>query len=320
MKKLLFAFLLGMLAIGARAQVCNPDTNQTFTSNYPKTWKKGCVGVPYEEYVYFAFPKDTTVVINVTFISFEILQENLPPGLTYSCNVSNCKWTPTNTTLGPDHILACMKIHGTPTQAFGGVVDFDIEGCGQTAFGVQCSTDPQHFNLTIYTQSLPGFTYTTGAGNTVNFTNTTVHGTAPAYSFNWDFGDGNTSSAESPTHTYASPGTYTACMTLSNNCTDTTVCETIVITGNDPEAVFADWEAFPNPAHDRLSVSGSLRKTADLQVNMVDLSGKSVVNREFPATHGNFRTDLSLNGIAPGLYFLEMSTSEGRSVRKVVIR
>ena len=47
----------------------------------------------------------------------------------------------------------------------------------------------------------------------------------------WDFGDGNTSTAVSPFHTYAQNGTYTACLTISDslqNCFDT-FCATITI-------------------------------------------------------------------------------------------
>ena len=43
-----------------------------------------------------------------------------------------------------------------------------------------------------------------------------VHGDAPL-TYAWDFGDGNSSSEENPSHTYAEPGTYTASLTLSND-------------------------------------------------------------------------------------------------------
>jgi len=36
-------------------------------------------------------------------------------------------------------------------------------------------------------------------------------------SWDWDFGDGNTSSDQNPTHTYANPGTYTVELTVSNS-------------------------------------------------------------------------------------------------------
>jgi PKD repeat protein len=50
-------------------------------------------------------------------------------------------------------------------------------------------------------------------GQTVSFTDESTGG---ASSWSWSFGDGTTSSAQSPTHVYAAPGTYTARLSASN--------------------------------------------------------------------------------------------------------
>lgn len=61
---------------------------------------------------------------------------------------------------------------------------------------------------------------------------TTFAGFADA-DFEWNFGDGSAiSSATFPTHTYAQPGTYYVCLTVTNDsCTDT-YCDSVIITGN----------------------------------------------------------------------------------------
>ncbi len=67
---------------------------------------------------------------------------------------------------------------------------------------------------------------------TVNFTNNSTALTNLTYA--WDFGDGNTSTAEGPSHQYTSPGTYTACLTITSerNCTNT-YCQEIIINYSD---------------------------------------------------------------------------------------
>lgn len=50
-------------------------------------------------------------------------------------------------------------------------------------------------------------------------------------SWHWDFGDGNTSSQQNPTHQYDTPGTYNICLTVSDlndpfNCSDQ-VCQSV---------------------------------------------------------------------------------------------
>lgn len=48
----------------------------------------------------------------------------------------------------------------------------------------------------------------------IQFTDMSV-GVQTACQFHWDFGDGNTSTLQNPTHTYTNPGTYTVCYTVT---------------------------------------------------------------------------------------------------------
>ncbi len=73
----------------------------------------------------------------------------------------------------------------------------------------------------------------------VTFMNTGYNGTA----WNWDFGDGNFSTAQAPTHTYATAGTYnvTLIATGAGNCVgvDTLVINAAVVVNNVPGPVAA---------------------------------------------------------------------------------
>jgi len=69
-----------------------------------------------------------------------------------------------------------------------------------------------------------GGPYSGYALESISFMSTTFGGALP-YTFNWDFGDGNTSGEEHPTHTYTRPGEYIATLTLidgeGNSSSDT---------------------------------------------------------------------------------------------------
>ena len=72
---------------------------------------------------------------------------------------------------------------------------------------------------------------------TVNFTdNSTINQT----SWEWDFGDGNTSTQQNPSHTYATEGIYTVSLTVSNGIIIRTGIKTNYITVNNlpPVAAF----------------------------------------------------------------------------------
>jgi len=57
--------------------------------------------------------------------------------------------------------------------------------------------------------------------------------------YDWDFGDGNTSSERNPNHQYAAEGTYDICLTMgdSRGCSKS-ICKENVVTIIDPEADF----------------------------------------------------------------------------------
>lgn len=50
----------------------------------------------------------------------------------------------------------------------------------------------------------------------------------PAYRYSWSFGDGSTSTAQNPQHTYASNGTYSATLTVSDGSATVTKIQTVV--------------------------------------------------------------------------------------------
>lgn len=63
------------------------------------------------------------------------------------------------------------------------------------------------------------------SGKTVVFNNTSTFAT----SYLWNFGDGNTSTATSPTHTYADEGLYTVSLTATNNIGTKTASADLVV-------------------------------------------------------------------------------------------
>lgn len=81
-------------------------------------------------------------------------------------------------------------------------------------------------------------------GLAVQFTNQSsiVGGTISGYS--WSFGDGNTSSATSPSHTYSATGNYQVMLitTAVGGCIDTTI-QSLSLVNDQPNAVFASHNA-----------------------------------------------------------------------------
>lgn len=92
--------------------------------------------------------------------------------------------------------------------------------------------DTAHALVVIYPILRADFTYTNACQDSViKFTDQSISSTAPLNSWNWDFGDGQTSLLRNPSHKYANPGTYTVVLTVSNikGCTAIKSQNTIVV-------------------------------------------------------------------------------------------
>ena len=96
---------------------------------------------------------------------------------------------------------------------------------------------------TLYTGNINGILYAL-KDVIANFTTNTTNGTAPltvqfndtstnATNWNWDFGDGTTSTEQNPTHTYNTPGTYTIKLTVTGpGGSDEKIIENCIKVGN----------------------------------------------------------------------------------------
>ncbi|MEM9022144.1 MAG: PKD domain-containing protein [Bacteroidota bacterium] len=106
------------------------------------------------------------------------------------------------------------NVQDTTSTGFGtqssGVVDFTI-----------CAPPACQASFFAYADSIAPLSYFFSNGS---------FGSQPL-SYSWSFGDGNTSTALNPTHSYSVPGTYNVCLSImdSTGCSDST-CQVINVT------------------------------------------------------------------------------------------
>ncbi len=78
--------------------------------------------------------------------------------------------------------------------------------------------------ISVAPVTVPTFTYTAN-GAIVSFNNASQNAT----SYIWNFGDGNTSTLQNPTHTYLNNGVYTVSMSAINDCGTNVTQQTVTI-------------------------------------------------------------------------------------------
>lgn len=142
-----------------------------------------------------------------------------------------------------------------------------------------------------------------------------------ATSWQWDFGDGNTSTAQNPAHIFAQPGTYLVTLTVSDEvCTLTLTREITVSTGTGiPSIGQVPFRVYPNPS------SGTFVLKADPQEvisswRVVNLLGQQIVSWQGTPRHSKNTHTLDLRTHQDGWYFLQVSLGEGTFTKSLYLK
>jgi PKD repeat protein len=125
----------------------------------------------------------------------------------------------------------------------------------------------------------------------------------------WNFGDGNSSTEQNPSHEYMSSGTFTVTLIASfESCADThslQVASTVGIEDQDQENYFS---IYPNPFTSEAVVTWNNSKaTKSFEMQVYDLTGKQVY--KLPLHTSGQKIDR--NGLSAGVYFCRITSTDG---------
>ena len=139
----------------------------------------------------------------------------------------------------------------------------------------------------------------------------------------WFFGDGDSSNAQNPTHSYTSIGTYNVTLIVSNQsgCTDTIHREDYITvdTSTDMEEFTTEMglNIHPNPFSNQtnITIEGVLSEGSEMYIT--DATGRVV--KKLSHSFGD-KIVLDRKGLAAGIYTLTLQTNHGAVHRKLVVR
>jgi hypothetical protein len=75
----------------------------------------------------------------------------------------------------------------------------------------------------------------------------------------------------------------------------------------------------PNPANDVLNINLNLAKASNVQIDVIDMNGKVVFNKNIKANLIGYKEELSLASFANGIYTVQVRSANGTSSQKVVV-
>lgn len=145
-------------------------------------------------------------------------------------------------------------------------------------------------------------------GLTVSFKDSSLS----ANSWHWDFGDGDTSTMQSPLHTYSMTDTFLVCLTITDSCGSDSLCQSVIV---DTVVVILqpneNWiKIYPNPADEYVTVESN---RSPLRIEMFNAVGQRVYD-----TYIRGRGRLKTVGLPAGVYTIRANGLE--FTEKIILR
>lgn len=157
-----------------------------------------------------------------------------------------------------------------------------------------------------------------GNNLTVDFTNNSIN----ASTYLWEFGDGESSTDENPTHVYSSAGAYMVTLIADNlNCLDSLSQEVLVpITGiSDNRGSNEYFAIFPNPSSGLISIVFNQVPAEETVFSIYNSAGKIIEEIQYDKLiESSVKFDLSDQ--AKGIYFIKYKSAAQIFTEKILIR
>jgi len=170
-------------------------------------------------------------------------------------------------------------------------------------------------DLEILPQPVADFSYVLSGGS-IELTNNSTNAT----DFLWDFGDGSTSTEPSPIYAYSEVGQYTVTLTATNDCGSVQSTQTVdIVVGTRDPLLNVDIALMPNPTTDRFTLTLEGTPGENLRVELTDLRGIVLENRDINLSSGEARESFDVSGLPSGVYFVKIQGDEGLTSRRIVV-
>lgn len=147
-------------------------------------------------------------------------------------------------------------------------------------------------------------------GGTVSFTDLSANAT----SWFWDFGDGNTSTQQNPTHTYNPVGNYTATLTVNGQADCQAEYDVDVAVGIRENATGQTIQLIPNPASDDVTVKFGEDLNENTQLEIYAADGRIV--KSITLNQGMNQVQFSIANLENALYWVVINPDSESPIRQ----
>lgn len=164
------------------------------------------------------------------------------------------------------------------------------------------------------------------AGQTVQFIDKSKDPDGQVKSWNWDFGDGATSTEQNPSHIYRTAGTFTVKLVVTDDKGAQSQPAEKKITVGPPAQITVSIANYPNPAKDRTKFVYSWTLPAPARqatLRIFNIKGELVFSTDLDVTKTEFVYNLTDNDgrplpNGPYFYLLSVTAQDNRSFKSAI--
>jgi serine protease len=139
-----------------------------------------------------------------------------------------------------------------------------------------------------------------------------------ATSWQWNFGDGQISDEENPTHSYAAIGNYTITLTATSDegCVSIESKSIGIITGTE-FSLEKTVKLYPNPVYDDAIIVNRSVAIDPIEINVFNSQGGLVYHQSIVAMEQE--SSINVSGLSSGIYQVQIITRGQSLIRKIVV-
>jgi len=182
-----------------------------------------------------------------------------------------------------------------------------------------CESTSETFSTLVNVNPVASFTLSGNmeTGSAIAFSNAS----SGAASWLWNFGDGQTSTDENPSHAFTDNGSFTVSLTATSNlgCQAIATKDLAVITGLEQWLSNQDLHVYPNPASDKIKIEMDLTEAGTPEISLMNAQGKPLFNKQYGLTKDLFSEEIGISSLSQGLYLVKVTMS-GKSYFKKFVK
>ena len=147
-----------------------------------------------------------------------------------------------------------------------------------------------------------------GFSNTTQNTNSTTV-------YQWNFGNGDFSTEETPTYSFTNSGIYTVSLTATDDCGQSSTISKEITVSLNIDDFSRQFTLYPNPCDHFLTISNKMNDMS-ISVSLFDISGKLLVTKSTSES----QVILNMEDFSNGIYVLKVSNSNGIYYNKIIVK